>query len=345
MPHKDKQCANIRAKNIPDQQCSHKSKPNSDWCGKHQNPKSQIRFQGQGQGQGQGIHIYKLRLEIQSTQAPATAIHRIQRAWLRWIARRAGPLLHFRECSNNPHDFLTSDDVTKIPFGNVISFVDRQGSGYIFDIQSSVSLLEHARQSGIPPLNPFNREPLPAIFLHRVRLHQRHSASALVPAPVPAPVRADQMISLGATDLFQAMNDLGNYTNPAWFLDLELMDLQRMYIELADIWFHRAGLSQADRTRIGAGRPAITIPVKTIMRMTITALRAELLSVCKRIATSAEARADRQLGTMYVLGALSLVSAPASLSIPWLTESFSPSVTRIVRGHLMVVHPAVLNYP
>jgi hypothetical protein len=47
---------------------------------------------------------------------------------------------------------------------------------------------------------------------------------------------------------------------------------------------------------------------------------------------------------MYVLGALSIVSDGAGAAFPWLVEMFSPGVTRIVSGKIVVAHPSVLGY-
>jgi hypothetical protein len=266
------------------------------------------------------------------------AARKIHCVWRRWLARRAGPLLWFRAESNNPSDFFSADPVEEIPIGDFVSFVDG-GKGYCMDSKSAISLLEHAAKSGEVPQNPFNRSALPALFLRRVALHTKGKAWAVL-----QPVSDLQKFALATTDLFRSVEDLGYYTDPSWFMELSRIQLQRLYMELADIWFHRAALSPADRQRIVPGTSPFGVPVNTALMMPQKALRPLLLKTCKALVSTAPARADKQLGVMYLLGAMSIVSAGTSVAYPWLRDMFSPGVTRIVDSELVVIHPSVLEY-
>jgi hypothetical protein len=314
-------CSSIRSKKEASLPCSAKAISGTEWCGKHK--KSQQRF------------ISKL------VQQPAK-VTAIQRAWRRWLARRCGPLLLFRAESTNPYDFFSSDSVEEISVGEFISFVS-EGKGFIMDIKSTSSLLDHARKTGEPPLNPFNRSPLPTLFLHRYQLH--------IGKKLPVSwlglqaVSESQKYELAVTDVFRSLEDLGNYTNPSWLLDLSLIGLQRLYIELADIWFHRASLSLSDRQRIvPEPHKVFRIPVSTVLIMRIKALKPLIVETCKTLITAAAAKGDRQLGGMYILGALTLVSDAAAMAFPWLLEMFQPGVTRELNGILMISHHSVLAY-
>lgn len=280
----------------------------------------------------------------------------IFRAWRRWIARRAGPLLWARTEANNPFDFFSADPVTEIPLRDILSFVDATGKGYIMDIKSAVSLVEHAATNNETPMNPFNRAALPPSFHRRIELHAARPKSkkkdtSKVAQPtgwegLKATTEA-QTFSLAVTDLFRAIEDLGYYTDPAWFMALTQVGLQRLYIELADIWNHRATLSPADRARIvptAAGR-VFPMSVQAALIMQQKALRPLLLGTCQKLVSAAPNRADKQLGVMYVLGALATVSAGAATAYPWLVEMFAlGGVTRVVNGQLIILHPSVLAY-
>jgi hypothetical protein len=221
-----------------------------------------------------------------------------------------------------------------------ISFVDT-GKGYIMDIKSATSLVEHATNAGEAPLNPFNRAPLPDLFLHRIT---RHRDAKMWTAPTP--ISPEQAHQLAVTDTFRAMEDLGYYTDPSWYNALTRVQLQQLYIELADIWMHRANLGADDRKRIvpsTAGRP-FSFPVPTVLVMAQKALQPAVLNTCRLLVSSAAARSDRQLGVMYVLGALSIISPSAGAAFPWLVDMFTPGATRIVHGALTIVHPSVYAY-
>lgn len=343
-------CASIRAKNVPGERCTNRALTGGEWCGKHNT--TQIRFASLP---GAGIDVIQhstgsepttpvklLRTPPRVDITKEAAAVKIRRAWARWIARRAGPLLRFRAESNNPFDFFSGDPIGEIPIGDFVSFVDA-GKGYVMDIKSATSLLDHATKSGEVATNPFNRAVIPALFARRVDRH-RNKKPAATWAPL-VPVGEAQTTSLAATDVFRLIEDLGYYTDPGWFMDLGRADLQRFYIELADIWNHRATLTPQDRVRIvpTGGRP-LSVPVTTAVIMQQKALRPLILKTCKTLVSTAVARSDKQLGVMYVLGALSLVSPGASTAYPWLTDMFSPGVTRINNGHLQVLHASVMSY-
>jgi hypothetical protein len=310
-------CASIRAKKTPHLQCESKA-ISGPWCGRHKN--TQVRFVPEA-------IIHQVQAPQGRTLDTAAAAACIRRAWSRWIARRAGPLLRCRDETNNPFDFFTSDPVTDISMGDFISFVDA-GKGYIMDARSAVSLVTHAGAE--PALNPFNRNPLTPVFLRRLA---RHKSKGWISQPGPMTI----------TDVFRLMEDLGYYTDPTWYIDLNRHGLQRLYVELADIWFHRAGLSSADRARISPETP-FAVPVATALIMRIAALKPMVQQTLQLLVSAASARSDRQLGVMYVLGALSIVSDGAGAAFPWLVEMFSPGVTRIVSGQIVVAHPSVLGY-
>lgn len=349
-------CANIRSKNVPGERCTSRALPGGEWCGKHKT--TQLRFVSLPlplplPSAGAGIDV------IQHTSGPTTPVKllrspprsdltkeaaalKIRKAWARWIARRAGPLLRFRAESNNPFDFFSGDPIGEISIGDFVSYVDA-GKGYVMDIKSATSLLDHATKSGETATNPFNRAVIPALFIRRVDRHRTKKPAATW-APL-VPVGEAQATSLAATDAFRLIEDLGYYTDPGWFMDLSRVDLQRFYIELADIWNHRATLTPQDRLRIvpPAGR-ALSVPVSTAVIMQQKALRPLILKTCKTLVSTAAARSDKQLGVMYVLGALSLVSPGAGTAYPWLTDMFSPGVTRVHNGTLLVLHPSVMSY-
>jgi len=331
-------CASVRAKNQTYHRCSAKAQLGSEWCGKHKT--SQQRF----------VQVI-VPIEVEtiehiprshSRSDLITAVLKIQKTWRTWLSHRCGPLLRFKAEATNPFDFFSSDPIEEIKIGEFISFVD-SGKGYVMDIKSVSSLLEHAQKNGEVPANPFNRNPLPALFLRRYQRHIGKKAPSLWSNLQAA--SETQKHELAATDIFRSLEDLGNYTNPEWFLGLSAIGLQRLYIELADIWYHRASLSHIDRARIvPLPHKAFKMPVTTVLIMGAKALKPLLIETCKLLVTAAPSKGDRQLGGMYILGALALVSDGAGAAFPWLLEMFSPGVSRVINGKLHLAHQSVLAY-
>jgi hypothetical protein len=353
------QCASIRAKDKSAERCSNKAQTGTEWCGRHKTTQirwvllsiatstSSVSSASCGAGVATVSHVaspprktaFTPPIESATTIGASTTI---QRSWRRWLQRRSGPLLHIRNHANNPYDFFSSDPIEEIPLRDFVSFVDKDRKGYVMDIKSAVSLIEHATKDKQTPLNPFNREPLTQIFLKRIKLPRRamNGWTAIKPAT------EEQKLNLAVTDVFRLMEDQGYYTDPQWFMDLNKTDLQRLYLEIADIWMHRAALSAADQHRIVPGqiRP-IKIATRVAMVMQLKALRPLLLYVCKTLVSSAAQSSDKRLGVMYFLGALSCVSPGAGSAYPWLVEMFAPgAVTRVVGGTIQIMHPTVLSY-
>jgi hypothetical protein len=337
-------CASIRGKTYPGERCAAKAKTGTEWCGKHGS--TQVRFVAAVAAVVEHVIASAPpsppRHDVSPAQSQAAA-NKIRRVWSRWLARRAGPLLRFRAESNNPFDFFSADPVGEIPLGDVVSFVS-EGKGYIMDIKSAVSLIEHAGASGETPENPFNRAPLTALFLKRVGLHSTGKAKKKGAWATLQPMTEEQKNALATTDVFRLIEDLGYYTDPSWFIDLSRLELQRFYMELADIWFHRVSLTSQDRHRIVPGRNPFSVPVSTSLIMHQKALRPLILATCKSLVSAATARSDKQLGASYIMGSLALVSHAAAAAYPWLLDTFSPGVTRIVAGQIVVLHPSVLSY-
>jgi hypothetical protein len=333
-------CKSIRNKTHPGERCSYKVNAGSEWCGHHNKQKNPIRF----------VEVNIITHVIPEVVSKKIATQRIvseedrarlgvlvRKAWRRWIARRAGPLLWFRDESNNPFDFFSSDAVADIGMREFVSFVDG-GKGYIMDIKSAVALIDHAATNAETPTNPFNRAPLTSIFLKRVQRHKKPTSWKML-----TPVSEAQAMSLSTTDVFRSLEDLGYYTDPSWFMELGRLQLQQFYMELADIWYHRAMLTPADRSRIVPGR-AFRLSIATALIMQQRALRPLLLDTCKLLVSAAPLRSDKQLGAMYVLGALSIISDGAGAAYPWLAEMFMPRATRIVGNQVIPIHGVILTY-
>jgi hypothetical protein len=237
--------------------------------------------------------------------------------------------------ANNPYDFFTSDPITDIPLRDIISFVDAKGKGYIMDRHSAASLMDYAAKNKETPVNPFNREELPLLFLRRMAAGGHVGAQPALEAQTD-----DQKLSLAVTDLFRAWGDLDYYTDPAWFMSLSETSLQRLYMELGDIWYHRVALTSADRARI-VPPPTQPFPIAftSITNMTrLKALRLLLLKTCGALTTSSPNRGDRQTGLIYVLGAMAIVEPLVGAAYPVLREQFATEPFTQVR-HGQIRHP------
>jgi hypothetical protein len=124
-------------------------------------------------------------------------------------------------------------------------------------------------------------------------------------------------------EIFVQMEELQYGADPEWFIALSLSDQKRFYLNLLDIWHHRAGLTQTDRERI------VPSPQQLfhwgISRITaiqqLSTIRTTNSYIMKKLVSSAADRNDRVLGAMYILTALTQVCPQAAEAFPWLFES------------------------
>lgn len=344
------QCNSIRSKANPGERCPYKSLNGSEWCGHHAKQTTPRRFSDTishartEEGGCRGATQTQTQTQTQTPKPDpiAQAVRMIWNAWNRWVAHRCGPLLRNRTDSNNPADFFSSEPVEEIPLQYFISFVDTQGKGYIMDSRSAISLMDHAAKNHEPALNPFNRAPLSPLFLRRLQLHTGTKVWTALTPLTPA-----QQLELLTTDVCRMIDDLGYYTSPDWYLGLSHRRLRCLYIELLDIWSHRATLAPSDRVRIVPGvSPLFHVPPAIVVNvMSRPAIQNLVMNICRLLVSTAENRTDRQLGAMYCIGALSIVQPTVAAAYPWLYETFSPGATRLLSNGSISIIPQVLDGP
>ena len=85
----------------------------------------------------------------------------LQKAWKNRLQYKydtlCGPAINNRSKCNNITDFLSFDDIDKIPYSQFFSYKDNDGFIYGFDIKSLYNLLKNETD----PRNPYNRELIP----------------------------------------------------------------------------------------------------------------------------------------------------------------------------------------
>ena len=126
-------------------------------------------------------------------------------------------------------------------------------------------------------------------------------------------------------ELFQIINELGNYSNHYWFLNLSRIKIIKFIRELADIWEYRAELSNDKKCKIcyPNGNPFRYCDVLRINNFSYIQLQKNALGIIYQFITKGVSQEYSSLGAYYVLAALTLVSESAAESLPWLFQSVS----------------------
>jgi hypothetical protein len=315
-------CKNIRSRKHPDQRCSNPA-TTGDYCGIHSKHPRQFLTKAESAPPPNEIFI---------PIAPTPSVKRIQKWWRKVSIvtrrRRQGPALFIPEISTNTSDFFSMEDIKNIPRHMLFSYVDTDKMVYAFDVRSISTLIEKNIDTEIQ--NPYNRQPLSQANIVKAMKFIRWCRKKNIDtrwAPIE-PSTPDQRFQLKVTDLFQKIDELGYYTNSQWFIGLDERKLRRLYVELYDIWYHRAGLTNLTRNII---IPSPARPFRYSLRDIIGSrnldfLRKSNMELLRMFVSAATEKPDRSSGAMYVLTAMTLVNKECAESYPWLYESAMPGI-------------------
>lgn len=318
-------CKNIRSRNHPDQRCPNPA-ISGEYCGIHAKHPRPFATEAQT--------AIKLSNKDKCDSLPITggpeSARAVQRWWRMYFGMRSfqrqGPARWNRTVSTNTCDFYSMEDIGSISGEYLFSFLDTDKMVYAFDIRSMASLLEKSDA----PQNPYNRKPLSDIVLKSATNYIKWCRRKGVDtrwAPI-VPETPDQRFQLKVVDLFQKIDELNYYTNPSWFTSMTIDDHRCFYVELHDIWYHRAELSTVIRDTIvpPPARP-FRYPVREIVaQKSLEFLRKSNMDLIRMFISAAADRTDRILGAMYVITAMTLISHDCASQYPWLFESASPGI-------------------
>ena len=131
-------------------------------------------------------------------------------------------------------------------------------------------------------------------------------------------------ISQRIIEVFMEIDLLGNYTESAWFANLEKREYYRYYATLNDIWGYRARMPFDVKRKIcPLGDPFTNIFNERFVyeNVTIERLREACITIIENMVYTGEETDFRKLGALHVLTALTVVSIPARNNMIWLYES------------------------
>lgn len=260
-------------------------------------------------------------------------IHKIQSRWRKKLIRRLiisrGPGYKQREKCINETDFYTMEDIVDIPAKQFISFQDNEGGIYGFNI---VSIYNMVLRTKMPLINPYNRGEINKKIIDH--LHYIIRVSKILGVEIelqieePEELSREKKAEMRALDLFQSINDLGNYSDHKWFTVLNKIQLIRFIREMMDIWNYRAQLIDAVKREICPpyGDPYRDINLYILPRLDSIELQERSLNLIDKLINSGINQSSKALGANFVLCALTLVNQDAANALPWLYESVAPII-------------------
>lgn len=260
-------------------------------------------------------------------------VFKIQTVWKNYFIalfnKTLGPSFNNRSISNNTEDFLTAEEIKEIDYYYYFSFKDDDDFTYTFNIVSIYTLLQNKDYK-----NPYNRKNIKPEIIElvnkRIKYNRILNKIDVFKEYMPKPLTDKEKIN----KIFYMIDSLGNFSSPNWFIDLNKNSIIRFIYELYEIWNFRAGLSNNRKLEICPpnGNPFIGVPPSFFLDLTsqnnnnnefwsLGYLRNKSITVMEKLIYSSQIDSDKNIGALYILSALTLVSTNARDSLPWLYAS------------------------
>lgn len=123
-------------------------------------------------------------------------------------------------------------------------------------------------------------------------------------------------------ELFIVIDQLGNYSNYNWFLNLDRGCYLRYYRILKDIWTYRAQIPTYTKIKIcPLWDPFGMFSNVNISELTTEQLMSRCLCVMEDMVYTGVEQQYRTIGSIHVLSVLTVINREARSNMPWLYES------------------------
>ena len=259
-------------------------------------------------------------------------LQRIARGYLvRKYVNLHGPGFLDRSNCINSEDFYLMDELDKIDYTSFISFRDEiDGKIYGFHVISLKKLILQNNSKQVQVQNPYTRNPLNINVITQLTDYIKLSKLLKIKIScddemINAKLTKKQRFNQRITNVFNAMDNLGNYTNISWFTGLMTNIKHVKFIkELHDIWGYRAQLTNEVKNKICNFKDPFTnlgIMHANMINNNYDVLANISLTLIEKMVYSGIDQDSRSLGALYVLTALTLVSPNAADAMPWLYNS------------------------
>ena len=261
--------------------------------------------------------VYEIysRLQVFDTPHMAPLLVKMQSLIRRWSVLR-------RKKVNNQEDFATLALMYEIPSEYYVQYPEGDFV-WGFDYRSLSGLLKNSNDT---PKNPFSMKEFNMSILNPIlnRIKQnldKNQKSVEYEKPDLTP---EQKYTQLLVKVFQAFDLLGQYTDTAWFNDLNLSQLKNLYKGAEDMFNYRAELTPAMKKEFvknGVVFNKLISELPYLQEKHKRFLQEEILNEFYRFAIEGVNEEVKKTGINLMLSALVEVSMDAAIALPHLVQS------------------------
>lgn len=229
-----------------------------------------------------------------------------------------GPARINRNLCVNDSDFYSLDDVKDINYNEFYSYKDDSEFIYGFNIKSIYNLLKKNKLQNPYTLKNFDNNITNNIS-EFIRLSKILNYNIDIDISELNNLNYEQRLN----NVFHEIDLLGNYTNVNWFKNLSVKHKLVFLKELHDIWNYRANISIQTKLEIcPGGDPFLNLNLNNIYNThRINNFNKICVNIIENFILNGVNNDSKSLGALYILTALTIVSADAADAMPWLYES------------------------
>lgn len=242
-----------------------------------------------------------------------------RRNYILYLNKLKGPGLFNTNNCVNESDFYTFVSKKQIKYHNFFSYKELNYI-YCFDIRSFKLLLEKYKS-----INPYTRNLISdTIKNNSYKIIQYLKKSNLFKDYQEDILTEQQKFTQNIIKTFQKIDNFGYNTNILWFTNLSNSLLYKLWHYLEDIWNYRANLSIQEKNNIiSTTKQPFHIYNKIKNKNKILSkidLQNYILDDFNIFISSGKTKEYSNIGCLYVLTALSMVSNTCLQNMPWLNQ-------------------------
>ena len=243
----------------------------------------------------------------------ATIIQKHYRGYLVRKINKIRGFVNFKKKCCNTQDFVTLDDIKEISYYQYFSF-SHKNKIYGFNVSSIYNYI--VKRKNIE--NPYDRTNFSSKLKYNLIKLQRLTKITNQESIFDV---IEEKKKLTIHDIFNRIDELGNYTKAIWFEKLNYASTMKFYKELYDIWIYRANLTLDVKYKISSFEPFNNSKPNFFYNYSLHQLKQIIMEVMEKFLYYAVNDEFQKLGAIYILTALTIVSPSAAEALPWYYSS------------------------